>query len=152
MLVFLMNKCFSWHGKREMGKLTEFPGHGKLSFEMIFPSLAHETVANSKSHRNLRQVGFLGRVYHMIFNFRAVIILEAFYLLTGARSNNLTTKDFWMSNRRCGITYTTLHPWTYRCLRSIKTYKGEMPLFIISIKVNSRSHFNVEIQTSKMEG
>jgi len=51
MLVFLMNKCFSWHGKREMGKLTEFPGHGKLSLEMFFPSLAHETVANSKSHR-----------------------------------------------------------------------------------------------------
>ena len=36
MLVFLRNKCFSWHGKREMGELTEFPGHGKLIFEMFF--------------------------------------------------------------------------------------------------------------------
>lgn len=120
MLVFLMNKCFSWHGKREMGKLTEFPGHGKLSLEMFFPSLAHETVANSKSHRNLRQVGFLGRVYHMIFNFRAVIKpVEAFSLLMGTRSNNLTTKDCWISNRRCGITCTALHPGTYRRLRSL---------------------------------
>lgn len=85
MLVFLMNKCFSWHGKREMGELTEFPGHRKLTLEMFFNPWHMKLWLIQRSHRNLRQVGFLGRVYHKIFSFGVVIILEASYSLKRAK-------------------------------------------------------------------
>lgn len=106
-------------------------------------------MANSKSHRNLRQVGFLGRVDHMIFDFRVVIIVEASYLPTRARFNHLTAEDFRMQNTGCRN-----HLYCFAPLKS-QTYSVfivEIPFFTLSIKINSKSHFNVEILTSQREG
>lgn len=80
-------------------------------------------------------MGFLGRLYNVIFHFRVVIIWEASYLPWRPSFNNVTSEDF------CATGVINLYIFTV-----------EMPFFIISFKINSRSHFNVEILMSKREG
>lgn len=81
MLIFLVNKCFPWRGKREMGLSAKFPGHGKLTLEMIFLNPWHMKLWLIQKVTEISGRWVFWKGLSMIFDIRVVIIVEAPYLL-----------------------------------------------------------------------